>query len=62
VSCPDSSILVEAGKVVGIDDKHCKGCGICAKECPTKPVKGIVMLPGGVYQGNEMRDRRGLAQ
>jgi len=58
VSCPDSSILVKNGKVVGIDAKHCKGCGICAKECPTKPVKAIVMLPGGVYQGNEMFDRR----
>jgi pyruvate ferredoxin oxidoreductase delta subunit len=32
--CPDSSILVEDGKVTGIDLEHCKGCGICAKECP----------------------------
>jgi pyruvate ferredoxin oxidoreductase delta subunit len=34
--CPDASILVEDDKVVGIDYAHCKGCGICAKECPPK--------------------------
>ena len=34
--CPDASIIIEDGKAVGIDLKHCKGCGICAKECPAK--------------------------
>jgi len=43
VYCPDSSIKVEDGKVVGIDYAHCKGCGICARECPTKPEKAIEM-------------------
>ncbi len=42
VNCPDASILVEEGKVVGIDYEHCKGCGICAQICPTKP-KSITM-------------------
>lgn len=32
--CPDSSILVKDGKVVGIAYDHCKGCGVCARECP----------------------------
>lgn len=36
VYCPDSSILVEDGKMIGIDYDHCKGCGICARECPRK--------------------------
>lgn len=36
IYCPDSSILLENGKVAGIDYKHCKGCGICAHECPKK--------------------------
>jgi len=36
ILCPDDSILVEDGKVVGIDYDHCKGCGICAAECPPK--------------------------
>ena len=39
--CPDASVLVENGKAVGFDLAHCKGCGICAKECPTD---AIVML------------------
>ena len=42
IYCPDSSIIVEDGKVVGIDYEHCKGCGICAKECTPKD-KSIVM-------------------
>ena len=36
IMCPDSSIIVKDGKVVGTDLEHCKGCGICAKECPPK--------------------------
>jgi pyruvate ferredoxin oxidoreductase delta subunit len=32
---PDASIVVEDGKAVAVDLAHCKGCGICAKECPT---------------------------
>jgi pyruvate ferredoxin oxidoreductase delta subunit len=43
VYCPDSAIIVKDGKVVGIDLKHCKGCGICAKECPEK-IKAIKMV------------------
>jgi pyruvate ferredoxin oxidoreductase delta subunit len=47
VYCPDSAILLdENNKVAGIDYKYCKGCGICDKECPTKPDKrAIVMEP-----------------
>jgi len=41
--CPDSAIKVEDRKVVEIDLEHCKGCGICATECPTK-VKAITMV------------------
>ncbi|RJP81457.1 MAG: 4Fe-4S dicluster domain-containing protein [Candidatus Zixiibacteriota bacterium] len=44
VYCPDSSILTEGGKVVAIDYEHCKGCGLCSKECPTKPEKAIIMV------------------
>jgi len=43
VYCPDSSVIVEDGKVVGVDLEHCKGCGICAKECPPK-VQAITMV------------------
>jgi len=34
ILCPDASIQAERGKVKGIDYEHCKGCGICAHECP----------------------------
>lgn len=34
VYCPDSSIIVENGKIQGLKLTHCKGCGICAKVCP----------------------------
>ncbi|HID31795.1 MAG TPA: 4Fe-4S dicluster domain-containing protein [bacterium (Candidatus Stahlbacteria)] len=36
IYCPDSAIKVEDGKVVGFDYDYCKGCGICARECPPK--------------------------
>jgi len=36
VYCPDTAVIVEDAKVKGIDYDHCKGCGICARECPPK--------------------------
>ena len=36
--CPDGSILVENCRVMGVDLDHCKGCGICARECPQKAI------------------------
>ncbi len=41
--CPDSSVIVKDGKMIGIDLAFCKGCGICAEVCPDK-VKCIDML------------------
>ena len=35
--CPDACITVtEAG--ISIDFDYCKGCGICAVECPTQAI------------------------
>jgi len=34
VVCPDASVAIADGKVTGFDYDHCKGCGICAQECP----------------------------
>lgn len=46
VFCPDTSIFVENGKFQAFDYKHCKGCGVCAKECPGKKgQKAIIMVP-----------------
>lgn len=34
--CPDLAICVNDGKMTGINYDYCKGCGICAHECPKK--------------------------
>lgn len=45
IFCPDMSIKVEDGKMVGFDYYHCKGCGICADICPGKKgQKAITMI------------------
>lgn len=31
--CPDNSVMVKDGKMIGFDYDHCKGCGICTKQC-----------------------------
>jgi len=41
--CPDSAVIVKDGKVVGFNLDFCKGCGICAYECPVKG-KAIKMV------------------
>ncbi|MCD4782756.1 MAG: 4Fe-4S binding protein [Candidatus Eremiobacteraeota bacterium] len=40
--CPDGSIVLKDGKMSGFNYDYCKGCGICAYECP---VKCITMKP-----------------
>ena len=37
--CPDSSIVVENGKIKEIDLRHCKGCGICTQVCPRDAIE-----------------------
>jgi len=37
--CPDGAILWKPEKAdIEIDNTYCKGCGICANECPTKAI------------------------
>jgi pyruvate ferredoxin oxidoreductase delta subunit len=38
IYCPDNSIKVENEKMVGFKYSHCKGCGICANQCPAKAI------------------------
>lgn len=46
--CPDSSVIAEDQKVTDFDYEHCKGCGICAVECP---VDAISMHPESDFEG-----------
>ena len=52
IYCPDSAIKVEDGKVVDVDLRYCKGCGICVKVCPTKP-KSIEMKSEREFRGKK---------
>jgi len=41
-------VIVKDGKMTGFDYDYCKGCGICAFECPGKKGnKAIVMEEEG---------------
>jgi pyruvate ferredoxin oxidoreductase delta subunit len=38
--CPDGAIIwVPDKKDIEFDMSFCKGCGICANECPTKAIE-----------------------
>ena len=40
--CPDVSIEVrEEGEYPRVDYDHCKGCGICANECPAGAIQMV---------------------
>ena len=38
VYCPDAAITRGEDDSPKIDYDYCKGCGICANECPTKAI------------------------
>jgi pyruvate ferredoxin oxidoreductase delta subunit len=40
--CPDNSVQVEDGRLLGFDLEQCKGCGLCAAACPDR-VRAIEM-------------------
>jgi len=44
VYCPDMSVKVKDGKREDFDYDYCKGCGICALECPGKKGKKAIEL------------------
>ncbi len=47
IVCPDASVLVEDGKMTGIDYDHCKGCGICANECKFGTISMVLESAAG---------------
>lgn len=48
IYCPDMAVNVQDGKMTSFNYDYCKGCGICARECPGKKGnKAIVMQEEG---------------
>lgn len=37
--CPEGTIVRVKGKIPVIDLNYCKGCGVCANECPSKAIE-----------------------
>ncbi|MEA1913414.1 MAG: 4Fe-4S dicluster-binding protein [candidate division WOR-3 bacterium] len=42
IFCPDSAIIVSNNEMKGFKYDYCKGCGICANQCP---IGAIEMVP-----------------
>lgn len=40
IVCPDG-VVFKKGKKVDIDYDYCKGCGICAHECPVNAIEMV---------------------
>ncbi len=38
VFCPESCVFENAERTFEADMRYCKGCGICARECPTRVI------------------------
>lgn len=48
VQCPDGSIVTDGDAgVCGVDLFFCKGCGVCARICPTR---AILMRPEADFE------------
>jgi len=43
ILCPEGCVIVKDDKIDHINMFHCKGCGICANDCPKK-VQAITMI------------------
>jgi pyruvate ferredoxin oxidoreductase delta subunit len=56
IYCPDLSIIVNNKEMTGIDYDHCKGCGICARECPSD---ALAMEHETHYQHCELKSGEG---
>jgi len=40
--CPEGSIKVREDGYTEVDLRFCKGCGVCAEECPVKCITMVV--------------------
>lgn len=44
--CPDMAVKVKDSKREDFDYDYCKGCGICAMECPGKKGNKAIIMKG----------------
>lgn len=44
IFCPDMAVKVKDGKRGEFDYDYCKGCGVCALECPGKKGKKAIVM------------------
>lgn len=54
IFCPDSAVIVKNGKMEGFNLHHCKGCGICATECPKDAI--ALIDEAGARQAEEAEE------
>jgi len=40
--CPEGAVIRRKNLPVEIDYTYCKGCGVCANECPLKAIKMVI--------------------
>ncbi len=41
IFCPEPAVIKAPQGLIEIDYDHCKGCGICAEECPRKAISMV---------------------
>ena len=56
VYCPDGCIARGIGPVIGLE--HCKGCGICAQECPADAIEMVPESEPGACELDEAAEVR----
>lgn len=59
ILCPDSAVGVKDGKKIGTNLHICKGCGICANECPADAIEMKLEseVPDDVKAREDTRDK-----
>lgn len=39
--CPEGTVMLGGSDEVLFDYRYCKGCGVCANECPVEAIKMV---------------------
>ena len=44
--CPEGTVMLKDGETVVFDYRYCKGCGVCANECPVEAIEMVREVGG----------------